>query len=106
MSGTATVNVEPTSPAPSVDRLSVTFAMDEEEKLDEKSGENTEQIDEKTEEKLVSNEPNRDSNEELRDESKTREELEDVLGPEVCCKGFFIRIWFRHSISEDFGKEK
>ena len=31
-SGSASVNVEPTSPAPSVDRLSVTFAMDEPEK--------------------------------------------------------------------------
>ena len=33
-SGSASVNVEPTSPAPSVDRLSVTFAMDEAEKVD------------------------------------------------------------------------
>ena len=33
-SGSASVNVEPTSPAPSVDRLSVTFAMDEPEKVD------------------------------------------------------------------------
>ena len=42
------VNVEPTSPAPSVDRLSVTFAMDEPEKVDGDI--------EKTEEILVKNE--------------------------------------------------
>ena len=48
-SGSASVNVEPTSPAPSVDRLSVTFAMDEQEKVDGDI--------EKTEESLVKNEP-------------------------------------------------
>ena len=47
-SGSASVNVEPTSPAPSVDRLSVTFAMDEPEKVDGDI--------EKTEESLVRNE--------------------------------------------------
>ena len=47
-SGSASVNVEPTSPAPSVDRLSVTFAMDEPEKVDGDI--------EKTEESLVKNE--------------------------------------------------
>ena len=50
-SGSASVNVEPTSPAPSVDRLSVTFAMDEPEKVDG----DIEKI-EKTEESLVRNE--------------------------------------------------
>ena len=50
-SGSASVNVEPTSPAPSVDRLSVTFAMDEPEKVDG----DIEEI-EKTEESLVRNE--------------------------------------------------
>ena len=50
-SGSASVNVEPTSPAPSVDRLSVTFAMDDPEKVDG----DIEEI-EKTEESLVRNE--------------------------------------------------
>ena len=50
-SGSASVNVEPTSPAPSVDRLSVTFAMDEPEKVDG----DIEKI-EKTEESLVRSE--------------------------------------------------
>ena len=47
-SGSVSVNVEPTSPAPSVDRLSVTFAMDEPEKVDGDI--------EKTEESVVRNE--------------------------------------------------
>ena len=56
-SGSASVNVEPTSPAPSVDRLSVTFAMDEPEKIDG----DIEKI-EKTEESLVRNEQTKGRN--------------------------------------------
>ena len=71
------VTVEPTSPAPSVDRLSVTFAMDE--KDEEKNDKPEPDIN-----LTKTQHPPKILSETLAEEQgKNREEIENVFGPEV-----------------------